>query len=146
LKIVKSKALLPRHTSFGWLVAALAARMESDLDKKLRDIGLNIGLWPTMFALWEEDGLTQTELTGRCHTAHYTTTRTLDTLEKQGLVERRPHPTSRRSHQVYLTASGKKLEAPATALAKSCNDQFLTTLTEKERSQLNKLILKLLPD
>ncbi len=146
MKIVESDALLPRHTSFGWLIAVLASQLESDLDSRLREIGLNIGSWPTLFALWEEDGLTQTELTNRCHTAHYTTTRTLDALEKQGLVERRPHPTSRRSHLVCLTARGKKLETSATAMAQACNEDVLSALSAKERTQLNTLILKLLAE
>lgn len=53
------------------------------LDKHLKEIGLNIDLWPTWFALWEEDGLTQPELTSRCNTAHYTTTPLFDSLEQK---------------------------------------------------------------
>ncbi len=135
---------LPRHTSFGWLIAVLGADMAHALDNRLKEIGLNISLWPTLFALWEEDGLTQSELTSRCNTAHYTTTRLLDSLEKMALVERRPHPTSRRAHLVYLTEKGRELEATAVPLAKACNDEFLSGLSPAERTQIQSLIHKII--
>ncbi|WDE08720.1 MarR family transcriptional regulator [Thalassomonas viridans] len=135
---------LPRHMSFGWLIAVLGADMASTLDKHLKEIGLNIGLWPTLFALWEEDGLTQSELTSRCNTAHYTTTRLLDSLEKMELVERRPHPTSRRAHLVYLTEKGRELESKAAPLAKQCNEEFLSALSSSERAQITGLVKKVI--
>lgn len=135
---------LPRHKSFGWLIAVLGADLANELDSRLKGIGLNIGLWPTLFALWEQDGLTQTELTSRCNTAHYTTTRTLDSLEKMALVERRPHPTSRRAHLVYLTAKGRDLEIEATQLAKNINAEFLAHLSESEQNEISPLIMKIL--
>ena len=135
---------LPRHMSFGWLIAVLGNDMANSLDGHLKKIGLNISLWPTLFALWEEDGLTQTELTNRCNTAHYTTTRLLDTLEKMELVERQPHPTSRRAHLVYLTKKGRELEAEATSLAKQCNDEILSGLSADEKELVHSLMLRMI--
>ncbi|UXI03376.1 MarR family winged helix-turn-helix transcriptional regulator [Photobacterium sp. TY1-4] len=80
--------------------------------------------------------MTQSELAARCQTANYTTTRVLDTLEKLALVERRKHPTSRRAYQIFLTEQGRALEAEATALAKACNHEFLSALSEAERDLL----------
>ena len=135
---------LPRDTSFGWQVAVLGADMSDSLDKELKSIGLGINQWPTLFALWEEDGLTQTELTSRCNTAHYTTTRVLDSLEKIGLVERQPHPTSRRAHLVYLTEQGRNLEEEAVAKAQAVNTKFLSSLSKKEQELITSLILKII--
>lgn len=135
---------LPRHMSFGWKIAVLAADLSESLDNELKTIGLTINQWPTLFALWEEDGLTQSELTSRCNTAHYTTTRLLDSLEKIGLVERRPHPTSRRAHLVYLTDKGRNLEKEAVAKAKAVNEEFLTWLSEEEQEQISSILLKII--
>jgi DNA-binding MarR family transcriptional regulator len=134
---------LPRDMSFGWQIAVLGANMSDSLDKELKSIGLSINQWPTLFALWEEDGLTQTELTSRCNTAHYTTTRLLDSLEKMGLVERQPHPTSRRAHLVYLTKKGRNLEEEAVTKARAVNAKFLSSLSKKEQEQVASLILKM---
>lgn len=138
------KAELPRHMSFGWKIAVLAADLSERLDTELKSIGLTINQWPTLFTLWEEDGLTQSELTSRCNTAHYTTTRILDSLEKQGLVERRPHPTSRRAHLVYLTDEGRGLEKEAVAKAKSVNETFLGLLSKDEQAQISSILLKMI--
>lgn len=138
------KNRLPRQTSFGWLIAVLGDQMAQGLDEKLKEIGLNIGLWPTLFVLWEEEGLTQTELSKRCQTAHYTTTRVLDSLEKLGLVERRAHPTSRRAYQIFLTKKGRDLELEGTRKANECNQDFLNALTPEENKQLHTLIAKVI--
>ena len=134
---------LPRDKSFGWQIAVLGANMSESLDKELKSIGLSINQWPTLFALWEKDGLTQTELTSRCNTAHYTTTRLLDSLEKIGVVERQPHPTSRRAHLVYLTEKGRNLEVEAVAKAQAVNAKFLSSLSKKDQEQIMSLILKM---
>lgn len=134
---------LPRNQSLGWLVAVLARQLADDLDGRLKQIGLNLGLWPTLFALWEQEGLTQTELAERCMTAHYTTTRTLDTLEGMGLVERRPHPTSRRALQIFLTPAGHDLRDRAMGHAQACNQSWLGKLGPEDSQELMRLLTRL---
>lgn len=141
---VQGEPKLPRHRSFGWLIAALGADMAKCLDERLKKMGLHIGLWPTLFALWEKEGMTQVELAKRCDTANYTTTRVLDSLEAKGLVERRSHPTNKKVHLVYLTAEGRQLESEAVAEATFCNETFLADLSTEERGQINAIILKIM--
>lgn len=138
----RKKVRQPRHKSLGWLVAVLGAEMAEALDQRLKTIGLNLAVWPTLYVLWEEDGLTQTELASRCRAAHYTTTRVLDSLAQSGLIERRPHPESRRSRLVYLTPAGQALEQAGVAEAMACNSEFLARLSEGEGAQLVKLLRK----
>ena len=139
----KKQPELARRDSLGWLVAVLHSQMAAELDERLKGLDLNLGLWPSLFVLWEQEGLTQSELATRCQTAHYTTTRVLDTLEKKGLVERRKHPTSRRAYQIFLTEAGRALEAPAVAEANACNQGFLASLSLEEQRQMHQLMLKL---
>ncbi|MGF1742293.1 MarR family transcriptional regulator [Vibrio profundum] len=140
----KRDVKLSRPESFGWLVAVLGSQMASALDKKLKEMNLNLGLWPTLFALWEEEGLTQADLAVRCQTENYTTTRVIDSLEKLELVERKKHPTSRRAYQVFLTDKGHALEEEATTAAITCNDEFLSVLSETEKKQINELLVKII--
>ncbi|MHA7817537.1 MAG: MarR family winged helix-turn-helix transcriptional regulator [Pseudohaliea sp.] len=136
-------AELKREDSFGWLIAVLSRQLSDEFDQRLQALGLRIGLWPTLFALWEEDGVTQSVLTEKCQTAHYTTTRVLDELEKRGLVERRPHPTNRRATTVFLTKEGKALEHPAVAEAKACNARMLAGLSRQENDRLMTMLRKI---
>lgn len=130
--------------SFGWKIAVLAESMSTSLDKELRQIGLSINQWPTLLVLWNEDGLTQSELTARSNTAHYTTTRLLDTLEKMKLVERCSHPKSRRAHLVYLTEKGRALTKEAVAKAALVNEKFFDGFSANEKEQLELLILRMI--
>jgi DNA-binding MarR family transcriptional regulator len=144
VKDVQHEPNLPRHMSFGWLIAVLSADITDSLDKRLKKIGLHIGLWPTLFSLWEQEGLTQAELAKQCNTANYTTTRVLDALESKGLVERRAHVSNRRVHLVYLTEAGRQLEQQAIADAHSCNEEFLSALSVQEREQIMAIVFKII--
>ncbi|MGD1933452.1 MAG: MarR family winged helix-turn-helix transcriptional regulator [Candidatus Phaeomarinobacter sp.] len=53
--------------------------------------------------LMEQDGRTQTELADEMAMHKVSVGAHVDELAQQGLVERRPHPTDRRSKQVWLT-------------------------------------------
>ncbi len=75
-----------------------------------RPLDLKTAQWPALLILWQEDGLTQTELATRCSIEHYTTTRILNTLETQGLITRKPQPTSRRAYLIYLIDLGASLK------------------------------------
>lgn len=133
-----------KRGSLGWLIAVLSNDMATTLDERLKEIDLRITLWPTLIVLWQEDGLTQSELSSRCLTANYTTTRVLDALEKSGLIERRPHPTSRRSHLVYLTELGQSLRMEGIARGKATNKKFMAGLSESEQDTFLQLLNKMI--
>lgn len=133
-----------KRGSLGWLIAVLGNDMATTLDERLKEIDLRITLWPTLVVLWQEDGLTQSELSSRCLTANYTTTRVLDTLEKSGLIERKSHPTSRRSHLVYLTELGQSLRMEGIARGKATNKKFMAGLSENEQDTFLKLLNKMI--
>lgn len=135
-----------RMNSLGYLVAVLGAQMAEALDNRLKELDLRLALWPTLIMLWEEDGLTQSELSDRCRTANYTTTRMLDTLEKKGLIERKPHPTSRRAHLVYLTAAGKALKPDGMEKAEAVNQHFMAAFSPEEQQVFMTLLQKLVTE
>ena len=132
-----------REKSLGWLIAVLGHEMATALDNKLKAMDLKIVHWPTLLVLWHEDGLTQAELSARCRTAYYTTTRMLDALEQKGLIERKAHPSSRRAHQVFLTEQGKAIKEQGLGHAMDVNAKVLSPLSQAEQTNLLELLLKL---
>ncbi len=132
-----------RRDSLGWLVNVLAHAMGHDLDRRLKDNGLSLYLWPTLMCLWEEQGVTQNEIAQKARVENSTTTRTLDRLGELGLAERRPDPKSRRAYRIYLTEKGKALEAEITDLARQVNEQYLAALKPREQTQLIELLKKI---
>jgi len=59
--------------------------------------------------LFEEDGISQVELSERVGMERATVTSVLDTLETLGVVVREAHPSDRRKTNVFLTPKGRRM-------------------------------------
>ncbi|WP_394150174.1 MarR family winged helix-turn-helix transcriptional regulator [Vibrio maritimus] len=132
-----------RQTSFGWLLNVVANHASKEFDKRLKDNGLTLALWPTLMCLWEKEGVTQREIAQMSKVESSTTTRTLDKLETLGLVERKPNPESRRSFRIYLTDEGKALKDKVIHLPVEVNRELLEDLDSAEQATLISLLQKL---
>ena len=71
--------------------------------------GVNIGQWPFIRELWEEDGLSIGELAGRSRMRGPTAVAAVQALEAQGLVKRVPHENDKRKVMIFLTNAGRAL-------------------------------------
>jgi DNA-binding MarR family transcriptional regulator len=67
----------------------------------------------------------------------------LDSLEDDGLIERKRDPNDRRRHLVSITADGKRRLAKLRAIVKELEDEFLAPLDAIERKTLHELLLRL---
>jgi MarR family transcriptional regulator, organic hydroperoxide resistance regulator len=60
--------------------------------------------------LWEEDGLTQCQISERVGINGPTVVTASDSMEKAGLVKRAPNQEDRRKTNVFLTKRGHQLK------------------------------------
>jgi DNA-binding MarR family transcriptional regulator len=80
------------------------------LDRALREFGLTRGSHNALQILGGAiEPLTPTEVSARLTVTSATVTGLVDTLEKRGLIRRRPHPDDRRSVLLEITADGRRL-------------------------------------
>lgn len=93
--------------------------------------------------LWQEDGLSQAELSVRSQIDRTTMGGLIDRLEKEGLVKRLSDPDDRRAYRICLTARGKAMEEELSAIAERTQSRFTAALTEEEQETLKKLLQKL---
>ena len=91
----------------GRLLAAAARRVERDWDERLREIGLpHAGLIAIDILI--RTGPTGADTIARvARVQPQTMSRTLERLERDGLVERSPHPDDRRRRVVTVTDAGR---------------------------------------
>ncbi|WP_244231367.1 MarR family winged helix-turn-helix transcriptional regulator [Saccharomonospora piscinae] len=124
-------------------VCWLAHQFTQRLDAHVRRVAEQVGLTASqVVALRELTGpLTARELASRMSCEPSNATFVIDRLEEQRLVERRPHPTDRRSKQVVLTGDGARLRTVVLDLLG--NGSPLITLEPGERESLHALLRKL---
>lgn len=62
------------------------------VEELLEALGLYRGQPPVLFALWQQEGITHSELAERMHNTPATTTKMLQRMESAGFITRRPDP------------------------------------------------------
>jgi MarR family transcriptional regulator, organic hydroperoxide resistance regulator len=91
------------------------------LTVRLAEHGVSFGHWTFLRILWQEDGLTQRELSERAGVMEPTTFSAIKAMEELGYVTRRQTPENRKNVYVYLTAQGRALKDRLVPLAEEVN-------------------------
>lgn len=81
--------------------------VSTPLTRGLAREGLTVSQLGVLEALLHLGPMLQNELAGKLLTSPSNVTTVIDNLERDGLVERRPHPEDRRCTEVHLTDEGR---------------------------------------
>jgi MarR family transcriptional regulator, organic hydroperoxide resistance regulator len=101
---------LPFEASVGYQIRMTHRAVARLLQVKIAPFGASVGMWYFLRALWEEDGLTQRELSRRIGTTEPTTLTAIAAMERAGFVTRRRDRTDGRKLNVLLTPKGRDLK------------------------------------
>lgn len=125
-----------RMDSATYLSGQLAKAFTRSLLSRASELGFSPGQLPVLLELWAEDGLTQKQLLDRVGIEQATMANTLGRMQRDGLVERRPHPSDRRAQLVFLTDRAKSLEEKAVSAAREADDALFKGFRRFERELL----------
>lgn len=106
---------LRRETSLGYQTNLLARLFEHALREAIAPHGVVPGQFPVLLSLYEHDGLTQAELCRQVRIEQPTMAKTLQRMERDGLIRRAPDPHDRRRIRIHLTTRARRLEKPLAA-------------------------------
>ena len=70
----------------------------------------------------------------------------VDELAERGLVERRPHPSDRRIHALYLTGEGRKLLARGRKVAMEHEEELMRGMSASDRERLIALLQRIVEE
>lgn len=129
--------------SLGFLVRDVHRAFSKQLGARIADDGVTIGMWYFLRVLWEEDGLSQRELSRRIGMMEPTTVSAIDTMEKRGFVTRRVDQRDKRRRLVQLTPKGRKLKQKLLPLAYDVNLVAAAAFDPEEIETLQSLLSRL---
>ena len=125
------------------MVNHVARQLARALHDRIAPLGVVPGQFAQLLALYERDGITQQELCDMVGIEQPTMANTVGRMERDGLVERRPHPSDGRKQLIFLTEKARSLEDPLTEAAQSVNSRATAGLSKTEQATLIDLVAKI---
>ena len=123
---------LPPDQSVGYLVRETHRAFLRALGARVSRHCVSIGMWYFLRALWEEDGLTQRELSRRVRMMEPTTATALESMERRGLISRTRNAEDRRKVNIRLTEEGRRLREVLLPYAIEVNQVALAGISPKQ--------------
>jgi DNA-binding MarR family transcriptional regulator len=128
----------PDPEGLGTLLAQVCRLQHARAHELLEELGLYRGQHAVLRALWEGEGLTQTELAERAHVRAATISKTIQRMEEVGLVERRPDAQDARVSHVYLSPAGRDLQRDVEERWQQLEAEVYAGLGPEERDLLRR--------
>ena len=119
----------------------------SDLKhKRVHELFNELGLYPgqtfVLYALWDRDGLTQSELTACLNRSPSTITKMVQRMEKAGFVVRRSDESDERISRVFLTDAGREIRPAVEEVWSRLDRQFFAGFSAQELSLFQDFLLR----
>lgn len=117
-----------RYSSLGYRINLLAKRFQRALERRLSVHGVAPGSFKILVILWEEDGLSQTEIARRLEIEQPTVANTVRRMIRDRLVTMDADPEDARRVSVRLTPAARAVLPTLLAEADALNRQAATAL------------------
>jgi len=124
----------------GWQIIRVARAHHRVAERALCALGLHAGQEMVLLHLWEQEGLTQTQLAMRLEIEPASMTLMLQKMERAGLVTRQQDEQDARIMRVSLTEAGRCLEHPVREVWQQLEAQSLSGLSVVEQTLLRRLL------
>ena len=131
-----SDVRFPLDTSVGYQVRVTHRLLQRYLQVRIEPYGVTLGMWYFLRALWEEDGLTQRELSRRTGTMEPTALTAIQTMERIGLVKRVRSKDDLRKLHIHLTPKANDLKKKLLPIAQDVVDRATSSFADADRKKL----------
>lgn len=115
------------------------------LQPQFLNLGLTLGQGQPRILnhLLRQEGLSQKELADLCYMDVTTLSRTLDHMERAGLLLRQRDPDCRRAFQIVLTDKGRRVAQQVREIFSSLDDRLLSALAPEEAELVTAALKKI---
>jgi DNA-binding MarR family transcriptional regulator len=124
----------------GFTLSQLGFATSGHFGQMMGTLGLEPRHYALLRAVRAADGQSQQAVAERLQIPPSTMVSLVDHLEKQGLLQRRPHSTDRRTRQLHLTERGGQVLDEALKLGAEWEQQICAGFSSAERDELLALL------
>ena len=129
--------------NFGFLVRDVSRLYAAVFERFARELGLTLSQCKVLGHLARNEGISQARLAELSDTDPMTLVRILDRMQQDQWVERRPDPSDRRAHRLYLRETARPVLNRMWKIADQCREEVLVSLNTAEREQLMGMLERL---
>jgi DNA-binding MarR family transcriptional regulator len=133
----------PLDSYLPYLLNRAGARIAAAFGVEMRRLGASLQVWRVLAALRESDGRRMGDLSETTSIEVSTLTRLVDTMERDGLVERRRDRGDARAVALHVTAAGRRLTRRILPIAERYETVALTGFSTREAEVLRRALRRL---
>lgn len=122
------------------LINELSKLFNDHMRQKTEAMGMAEGWRRMLFHLSHNESLTQLELAKCTHLSTPAVSVTLQKMEAEGLVARRPDPNDQRAVQVCLTEAGREADRKVVNAIHETEHMMLQNITEEEINSIRPVL------
>lgn len=137
------RKILP-NDCIAYLIRSASKSLTRALYTRLSEHDIWYGHWMFLRILWEQDGLTQRELSIEAGVMEPTTFSALKAMEKLGYIKRRQTPDNKKNVYIHLTAKGRALKGKLMPLALDVNRIALRGVSAAEIAAARELLFTII--
>jgi DNA-binding MarR family transcriptional regulator len=127
----------------GYLLARTCKRLRVRAHASMEEIGLYRGQHFALRALWQQEGITHSELAEWLNVRPATVTNMVKRMEKAGLVERRRDAEDERVSRVYLTQAGRDVRDAVEGVWRKLEEQTFAGFSPEELDLFGQFLLRI---
>ena len=139
-KVVTDDLYFDPMYSLGYLTRINFRMLSRALEKLTLPYGVSAGQWRLLRVLWENDGITQRELSDEAGLTEATTTLTVRSLVASGLAKRVRCTKDKRKFYVNLTPRAKRLKAKLIPMIAAVNEIAIEGIDPEEIAITRKVL------
>ena len=129
--------------TIGFLLSDASRTMTRTFSARIAEHGVGMGIFQFLRILWEEDGLSQSELASRTHMRGPSVANAIHDLERRGLVKRVPDRADGRKVRVMLTPQGRRLYDLVMPDIAVTNQSMLAGFSAAEQETLKSMLRRI---
>ncbi|MEV6066757.1 MarR family transcriptional regulator [Nocardia sp. NPDC052001] len=116
-----------------FMVRKVWLTMRAAIGEELKAFGLTTSQYATLMMTGSHPGMSVADIAREVASTRQAANEMISGLESEGLIERSPHPTDRRTHQIHITEAGRERLAAARVAVARREAELEAAMTPKQR-------------